>query len=154
MQKCISETMSASSAIPVYRSALLASVSAFFCVASGLTYYSNNQIAAIVGDRYPSAVEQAAFWTSLVIQPWIVIISWIESAFGIYILFSSVTSTLATSLVSASFLFLVLRVFLKRWSGWFFPALVSLCVVAGISICTFKTDTRIVAEANASYEGP
>ena len=146
--------MSASPRVAVYRSALLAAVSIFFCIASGLAFYSGNRIAATVGDRYPSTVEQLAFWVSLVAQPWVFIAAWIDSAFGFYVLYGSIASTVTTSLVSACVLFLVLRLLFRRWSRWLFPTTACLCILAVISIYTFNIDTRIVDEANASYEGP
>jgi hypothetical protein len=146
--------MSALPRTPCYRTALLAAVSIFFCITSGLTFYSGNRIAATVGDRYPSMVEQLAFWVGLVAQPWVFVAAWIDSAFGFHVLYASIASTVTTSLVSASVLFFVLRALFRLWSGWLLPTSACLSILAGISVYTFNIDTRIVDEANSSYEGP
>jgi hypothetical protein len=148
------ESMSALPKISGNRSALLAAISIIYCVASGLTWYSDGRIAATVGDRYPSAVEKVTIWTSLVLQPLAVVACLIDSAYGSYVLYSSIPITMTTSLVSACFLFLFLRWLLSRWPRLFFPAYACLILLATISIHTFKIDMKIANEAIEYHDGP
>lgn len=139
---------------PSFRTALLAAVLIFFCIASGLALYSGDRIASTVGDRYPSMVEKLALNVSFLAQPWVLLAMWVDSAFGFYVLYGSIASVVTTSLVSACVLFLVLRRLFRRWPSWLFPVLAGLSILAGVSIYTFCIDTKIVDAANASYEGP
>ena len=146
--------MSASPRIPVYRSALLAAATILFCVTSGLSYYSGNRIAATVGDRYQSAVEQVAYWISFVAQPWVFIATCIEAVLGIFVLYQSIASTVVTSVISACVLFSILMMVFRRWSSWLVPTVVCLCILAGVSIYTFKIDMKMLTKENSNYEGP
>ena len=146
--------MTPSQRIPYPKAALLATASIFFCIATGLSFYSSNQIAMTVGDRHPSTVEQAASLVSIAAQPWLLIAAWMDAAFGFYVLYRSIASTVMTSLVSAAILFSTLRFLFRCWPRWLLPTSACLCIVAGISIYNFDIDTRITEEARSSYEGP
>ena len=69
--------------IPICATIALAAASTLFSVAWGLAYYSGERIAATVGDRYPSAVEQVAVWIGLLMQPWAFVAVLFEITCGI-----------------------------------------------------------------------
>ena len=153
--KCRSvQSMSNHRRIPRCATVALAAASTLFAVASGLAFYSGEEIAATVGDRYPSVVEQVAVWMGLLMQPWAVVAALFDSTSGINVLYRSVTATVVTSLISAWILFRVLRAIARHRLSWFVAMTIGLCVIAGISIYTFKIDMEVVERAISTYDGP
>lgn len=128
-------------------------VSLWFAASTVLCIYSDACVATTVGDRYPAVWEQIPLWSSMILQPWIILTLIIESRSGIYFLSTSLIGAVFASALSAGILYLILRWAIGRFitGGWLVLGL--LTVLAAFDTHWFISDMRIVSTAG-SDSGP
>ncbi len=120
------------------------------CVGACLLQQRKNRL-----DRWgplSSAVEQVAAWMGFLLQPWTFVAVLVELTLSLNVQYRSVTAAVVTSLISACLLFPVLRAIASHRLSWFVAMTIGLCVLAGISIYSFKIDMEVVEKA--IYDGP
>jgi hypothetical protein len=111
-------------------------VSLWFASASVLCIYSDARVAMTIGDRYPALFEQIALWTSIILQPWIVLALALESIGGTYFLSTSLAGSIVGSVLSWTLLYFLLIRLLRRFhrATWVvFAVLTTLSIV-----CTYS----------------
>lgn len=128
-------------------------VSLWFAASSVLCIYSDARVSMTVGDRYPTLWEQIPLWSSMILQPWIILALIIEPKCGTYFLSTSLTGSVLAAALSGAILYLILRWLVGRFSvaGWLVLGL--LAVLAAFDTHWFVSDMRIIPTAG-SYSGP
>ena len=131
----------------------IGAVSLWFAASSVLCIYSDARVAMTVGDRYPALWEQIPLWSSLILQPWIILALIIESQSGIYFLSTSLTGAVLASALSGGLMFWILSRAVGRFrvAGWL--ALGLLAILAAFDTHSFVSDMRVVPAA-VSDPGP
>ena len=84
-------------------------VSLWFASASVLCIYSDARVAMTIGDRYPALFEKIALWTSMILQPWIVLALALESIGGTCFLSTSLAGSIVGSVISWVLLYFLLH---------------------------------------------
>jgi hypothetical protein len=127
-------------------------VSFWFAASTALSIYSDARVSMTVGDRYPALWEQIALWTSVILQPWIILALMIEPLGGTYFLSTSLTGSLIAAALSGVILYFIMRRLVGRYrvAGWIVLGL--LAVLAALDTSSFVLDMRIIPSSD-SYSG-
>jgi len=128
-------------------------VSLWFASSSISCIYSEARVAMTIGDRHPAVFEQVALWSSITLQPWIIVAMMLEPIAGTYFLTTSLIGCLVASVLSALLIFLILAHFARRSLRATMIAMVSLAFLAAIDTYIFVSDMRSLP-SRYSHSGP
>lgn len=128
-------------------------VSLWFAASTVLCIYSDARVSMTVGDRYPVLWEQIALWTSVILQPWVILALMIEPLGRTYFFSTSLIGSLLVAVLSGVIVYFILRRLVGRFgvAGWLVLCL--LAVLAAIDTRSFILDMRIIPSSD-SYSGP
>ena len=115
-------------------------LSLWFASASVLCIYSDARVAMTIGDRYPALFEHIALWTSIILQPWIILALALESVGGTYFLSTSLAGSIVGAILSWALLYFILTRLIKRFHRATWVVFVVLTTLSIVCTHSFVSD--------------